>query len=59
MKRSQLAWTFTKVAHVDTAQLKESHEFQLSVAQPSNASLGEIYYKLKLLEDPLPEVPIY
>ena len=45
-----------RFVHVDTAQLEENHEFQLTPLSVTNASLGENIYKLKLLEDPLQEV---
>lgn len=53
IKRSQLAVPVAFV-HVDTAQLEDNHEFELSIAQ--NASLEEKVFKLKLLEHPLQEV---
>lgn len=57
IKRSHLAAPFTKFVYIDTAQLEEDHELQLSIAQQqiTNASSGENYYKLKLLEHPLQE----
>ena len=56
MKRSKLAVPFTRFVYVDTAQLEENHEFELSVAQPLKASTGEKCFKLTLLEHPLQEV---
>ena len=56
MKRSQLAVPVAQSAHVDTAQLEENHEFELSVAEPLKASSGEKCFQLKLLEHPLQEV---
>ena len=58
IKRSHLAAPVTKFVYIDTAQLEEDHELQLSIAQQqiTNASSGENYYKLKLLEHPLQEV---
>ena len=49
---------FTRFVYVDTAQLEENHEFQLTVVHPSanDVSLGETCYKLQLLEHPLTEV---
>ena len=57
MKRSEMDVRYTRFVHIDTAQLEENHEFQLTIAPaPVNAGLGENYYKLKLLEHPLEEV---
>lgn len=56
IKRSQLAVPVARFVHVDAAQLEDNHEFELSIAQPPNASLGEKVFKLKLLEHPLQEV---
>ena len=48
----------TKFVYVDNGQLEENHEIQLAPARLgfANASLGETYYKLQLLERPLQEV---
>lgn len=56
MKRSQLAVPVARFVYVDTTQLEENHEFELSVAEPLKASSGEKCFKLKLLEHPLQEV---
>ena len=56
MKRSQLVVPVARFVHVDAAQLQESHEFELSVAQQLKAGSGEKCFKVKLLEHPLKEV---
>ena len=56
MKRSQSAAPVTRFVHVDTTQLEENHEFELYKTQSEQASSGEKYFKLKLLEHPLQEV---
>lgn len=57
LQRSQLKVPFTKFVYVDSAQLDENHEFRLSQIQLpfTNSDLGETYFKLQLLEHPLPE----
>ncbi|XP_067034553.1 uncharacterized protein [Acropora muricata] len=57
LQRAQMAVPPTKFAYVDSAQLEENHEIQLSPAQLpfSNSRFGEPHYKLQLLEHPLQE----
>ena len=56
MKRFRTGGRYTSFVHIDTAQLEENQEFQLTPPPVTNAGLGENNYKLKLLEDPLQEV---
>ena len=56
MRRSQLTVPVIRFVHVDTAQLEENYEFELSVAQPSPNITTQKCFKLKLLEHPLKEV---
>ena len=53
-----MAFPCKRFVYVDNAQLEENHEIQLAPAQLAfaNTRLGETYYKLELLEDPLQEV---
>lgn len=45
-----------RFVHVDTAYLEESHEFKLSIVQPSpNTNMRQKCFKLELLDDPLKE----
>ncbi len=55
-KRSQLAVPVARFVHVDTTQLEENHEFELSVAEQLKSSSGAKCFKLNLLEHPLQEV---
>ena len=55
MARSQSAMSIARLAYVDTAQLEENHEFELSPTS-LKASTGENCFKLQLLEHPLQEV---
>lgn len=55
MARSQLPVSIARLAYVDTAQLEENHEFELS-STSLKTSAGENCFKLQLLEHPLQEV---